>query len=72
MRSDSEIPVCVTCYNILCLCEEPQPKRFLTVRKWAKIHGVSMDDLEQAEETLAEIKAQLIALDPEYAKDFAE
>jgi ABC-type Zn uptake system ZnuABC Zn-binding protein ZnuA len=31
-----------------------------------------MDDLEQAEETLAEIKAQLIALDPEYAKDFAE
>jgi hypothetical protein len=31
-----------------------------------------MDDLEKAEETLAEIKAQLIALDPEYAKDFAE
>jgi hypothetical protein len=42
------------------------------VRDWAKANGISMYDLEEGEETLAKIKAQLIKLDPEYAKEFTE
>jgi hypothetical protein len=42
------------------------------VRDWAKANGISMDDLEEAEKTLAKIKAQLIKLDPEYAREFTE
>jgi hypothetical protein len=44
----------------------------VTVSQWAKLHGVSLDDLEEAEEALAKIKRQLITLDSEYGKDFDE
>jgi protein subunit release factor B len=72
VKADYQIPVCVTCYGIICTCQEQQPKRFVTVLEWAKIHGISLEEFEQAEAALTKIKEQLIKLDSEYAKEFAE
>jgi len=76
MKPEYQIPVCITCLGILCTCPEENDLRnlrqFMTVRKWAQANGISMDDLEEAEKTLAKIKAQLIKLDPEYAREFTE
>ena len=75
MKMDYQIPVCSRCWGIICTCapdEGQYPKRFVTVSQWAKLHGVSLDDLEEAEEALAKIKRQLITLDSEYGKDFDE
>jgi hypothetical protein len=76
MKPEYQIPVCITCLDILCTCPHENDlkgiRRFISVRDWAKANGISMYDLEEAEETLAKIKAQLIKLDPEYAKEFTE
>lgn len=75
MKMNYQIPACAQCCGIICTCSPDigqHPKRFITVREWLNFHGVSLDELEEAESALASIKRQLITLDSEYEKDFGE